>query len=100
MTPHTRNAALLAAAAPCLLAALLAALPAAASDAARDAALNGRPAASGGTYGSTYGDAHGGSHAAHRPVDKTYPVQPPPGRLAQGEPVQRALPGASAPWRR
>ncbi|MEU5387328.1 hypothetical protein ACFVT9_30945 [Kitasatospora cineracea] len=93
MTPHTRSAALLAAAAPCLLAALLAAPPATASD----AALNGRPAASGGAYGRTYGDAYGGSHAAHRPVDKTYPVQPPPGRLAQGEPVRRALPGASAP---
>ncbi|MEV7213284.1 hypothetical protein AB0O31_09355 [Kitasatospora cineracea] len=76
MTPHTRSAALLAAAAPCLLAALLAAPSA--------AALDGRPA------------VHGGSHAAHRPVDKTYPVQPPPGRLAQGEPVQRGLPGTSA----
>ncbi|MFJ5880071.1 hypothetical protein [Kitasatospora cineracea] len=80
MTPHTRSAALLAAAAPCLLAALLAAP----SAAAQTVALDGRPA------------VHGGSHAAHRPVDKTYPVQPPPGRLAQGEPVQRDLPGTSA----
>ncbi|WP_033220258.1 hypothetical protein [Kitasatospora phosalacinea] len=73
MTPHSRSAALLAAAAPCLLACLLAAPPAA-------AAQGDHPA------------PQGGSHAVHRPVDKVHPVQPPPGRLAQGGPVQRAVP--------
>ncbi|WP_282203798.1 hypothetical protein [Kitasatospora fiedleri] len=75
MTPQTRTAALLAATAPCLLAALLAAPPAAASETAPDA----RPA----------------THAAHRPIDQTHPVQPPPGRFAQGGPVRRAAPDTS-----
>ncbi|GLW74091.1 hypothetical protein Kpho02_63890 [Kitasatospora phosalacinea] len=74
MTPHARSAALLAAAAPCLLACLLAAPPAA-------AAQGDHPA------------PQGAPHAAHRPVDKIHPVQPPPGRLAQGGPVQRTAPG-------
>ncbi|MFE1319776.1 hypothetical protein [Kitasatospora phosalacinea] len=76
MTPHARSAALLAAAAPCLLACLLAG-PAAAAQAPAPAPV-----------------PHGGApHAAHRPVDKIHPVQPPPGRLAQGGPVQRTAPG-------
>lgn len=66
MSPHPKGAALLAAAALCLLAA------------APASALNARPAP---------GDV---PHAAHRPNDKVHPVQPPPGRLAQGGPVQRA----------
>ncbi|MFD7733476.1 hypothetical protein ACFV6F_24210 [Kitasatospora phosalacinea] len=91
MTLHARSAALLAAAAPCLLACLLAA-PAAAAQAPVPApapavpapvvALDDRPA--------PHGEA---PHAAHRPVDKIHPVQPPPGRLAQGGPVQRTAPG-------
>ncbi|WP_033259325.1 MULTISPECIES: hypothetical protein [Kitasatospora] len=80
MTPHTRSAALLAAAVPGLLACLLAATPAAAAAAVADT----RPV------------APGAPHGAHRPVDKVHPVQPPPGRLAQGEPVQRAVPGPAA----
>ncbi|MFF4343273.1 hypothetical protein ACFY00_25500 [Kitasatospora sp. NPDC001540] len=79
MTLHARSAALLAAAAPCLLACLLAAPPAAAAQA--PPAQGDRPA------------PQGAPHAAHRPVDKIHPVQPPPGRLARGGPVQRTAPG-------
>ncbi|GLW57962.1 hypothetical protein [Kitasatospora phosalacinea] len=88
MTPHARSAALLAAVAPGLLACLLAA-PAAATQAPVAA-----PAPAATQAPAPASVPHGGApHAAHRPVDKIHPVQPPPGRLAQGGPVQRTAPG-------
>ncbi|MFC8720313.1 hypothetical protein [Kitasatospora sp. NPDC057198] len=87
MTPHSRSAALLAAAAPCLLACLLAAPPAAAAQGDRPAPQGDRPAPQGDRPA-----PQGTPHTLHRPVDKIHPVQPPPGRLARGEPVQRTAP--------